>query len=162
MNLVTNDRIAPSIVSREFVKLLWRIKIGENPRNATNKIGSVDAIGLACRRQYWKNLMRMIKRMKETWLMEITERRAADIVTLTVSGKLDSTTAKAFEERILTRIESGDRRFIIDLGQLDYIGSAGRPLQPSVSTVRTGRWCCAGISSSAKLTSGHRRFLASQ
>jgi anti-sigma B factor antagonist len=57
--------------------------------------------------------------------MEITERRTADIVTLCLSGKLDGTTAKAFEEKILGQIESGDRRFIIDLEQLDYISSAG-------------------------------------
>jgi anti-anti-sigma factor len=57
--------------------------------------------------------------------MEITENRTADIVTLSLSGKLDGTTAKAFEEKILGQIESGDRRFIIDLAQLDYISSAG-------------------------------------
>ena len=57
--------------------------------------------------------------------MEISESRTADIVTLSLSGKLDGTTAKAFEEKILGQIESGDRRFIIDLEQLDYISSAG-------------------------------------
>jgi anti-sigma B factor antagonist len=57
--------------------------------------------------------------------MEMTERRTADIVTLSLSGKLDTMTAKAFEERILAHIGSGDWRFIIDLGQLDYISSAG-------------------------------------
>jgi len=57
--------------------------------------------------------------------MEITERRTADIVTLGLSGRLDTTTAKAFEETILGLIESGGRRFIIDLAQLDYVNSAG-------------------------------------
>ena len=57
--------------------------------------------------------------------MEITERRTADIVTLSLSGRLDTTTAKTFEAKILAQIESGDRRFIIDLAQLDYISSAG-------------------------------------
>jgi len=57
--------------------------------------------------------------------MEITERRTAEIVTLSLSGKLDTTTAKTFEEKILAQIESGDRRFVIDLAQLDYISSAG-------------------------------------
>src|SRR5215813_13995955 len=57
--------------------------------------------------------------------MEITERRSAEIVTLSLSGRLDATTAKAFEEKILAQIESGDRRFVIDLAQLDYISSAG-------------------------------------
>jgi len=57
--------------------------------------------------------------------MEITERRSAEIVTLSLSGRLDATTAKAFEKKILAQIESGDRRFVIDLAQLDYISSAG-------------------------------------
>src|SRR5215467_13537008 len=57
--------------------------------------------------------------------MEITERRSAEIVTLSLSGRLDATTAKAFEEKILAQIESGDRRFVIDLAQLDYVSSAG-------------------------------------
>ena len=57
--------------------------------------------------------------------MEITECKTADIVTLCVSGRLDTTTAKTFEDKILGQIESGDRRFIVDLAQLDYISSAG-------------------------------------
>ena len=57
--------------------------------------------------------------------MEITENRTGDIVTLSLSGKLDGTTAKMFEDKILTRIDSGDRRFIIDVAELDYISSAG-------------------------------------
>ena len=57
--------------------------------------------------------------------MEITERRTADIVTLSLSGRLDTTAAKTFEAKILAQIESGDRRFIVDLAQLDYISSSG-------------------------------------
>ena len=57
--------------------------------------------------------------------MEITERKTGDVVTLSLSGRLDTTTAKAFEAKILAQIEAGDRRFIIDLAQLDYISSAG-------------------------------------
>jgi len=57
--------------------------------------------------------------------MEITEHNTGDIVTLCLCGKLDTTSAKAFEEKFLTRIESGNRRFIIDLAELEYIGSAG-------------------------------------
>ncbi|HEY7315981.1 MAG TPA: STAS domain-containing protein, partial [Candidatus Binatia bacterium] len=57
--------------------------------------------------------------------MEITERRTAEIVTLSLSGKLDTTTAKTFEEKILAQIESGERRIVIDLAQVDYISSAG-------------------------------------
>ena len=57
--------------------------------------------------------------------MEVTVHKTADIVTLSLSGKLDATTAKTFEEKILTRIDSGDRRLIIDVAELEYISSAG-------------------------------------
>src|SRR5262245_3735128 len=57
--------------------------------------------------------------------MEITEKKTGDVVVLSLSGRLDATTAKTFEAKILAQIESGDRRFIIDLAQLDYISSAG-------------------------------------
>ena len=57
--------------------------------------------------------------------MEITERRTAEIVTLSLSGKLDTTTAKMFEDKVLGQIESGERRLVIDLARLDYISSAG-------------------------------------
>jgi anti-anti-sigma factor len=57
--------------------------------------------------------------------MEITECKTADIVTLSLAGKLDTTSANAFEEKFLTQIESGNRRFVIDLSELEYIGSAG-------------------------------------
>ena len=58
-------------------------------------------------------------------IIEITERATADIVTLSLSGKLDSTTAKTFEDTILGRIESGNHRFVVELSQLEYISSAG-------------------------------------
>jgi anti-sigma B factor antagonist len=57
--------------------------------------------------------------------MEISEDRKADAVVLALSGKLDATTAKTFEKKILSQIESGERRFVINLAQLDYISSAG-------------------------------------
>ena len=57
--------------------------------------------------------------------MEISESETADIVTLSLSGRLDSTTAKTFEDAILGRIESGRHRFVVELSQLKYISSAG-------------------------------------
>jgi anti-anti-sigma factor len=57
--------------------------------------------------------------------MEITEQKSAGVVTLRLSGRLDTTTARAFEDKILGRIESGERHVVIDLAQLDYISSAG-------------------------------------
>ena len=57
--------------------------------------------------------------------MEITEDRTADVLILGLSGKLDATTAKTFEDKILAEIDAGDRRLVIDLSQLDYVSSAG-------------------------------------
>ena len=57
--------------------------------------------------------------------MEITEQKSAGVVTLRLAGRLDTTTAPAFEDKILGRIESGERHVVIDLAQLDYISSAG-------------------------------------
>jgi anti-anti-sigma factor len=57
--------------------------------------------------------------------MDISEDRTADLVILGLSGKLDATTAKTFEDKILAEIDSGDRRFVIDLSQLDYVSSSG-------------------------------------
>jgi anti-sigma B factor antagonist len=57
--------------------------------------------------------------------MEITENRMAGVLILGLSGKLDATTAKTFEDKILAEIEAGDRRLMLDLSQLDYVSSAG-------------------------------------
>ena len=57
--------------------------------------------------------------------MDISERRTAEIITLSLSGKLDTTSAKTFEEKVLARVDAGERRLVIDLAQLDYISSAG-------------------------------------
>ena len=57
--------------------------------------------------------------------MDISEERIADVVILGLSGKLDATTAKSFEDKILADIEAGDRRWVIDLSQLDYVSSSG-------------------------------------
>jgi anti-sigma B factor antagonist len=57
--------------------------------------------------------------------MEISEDRKADVVILALSGKLDATTAKTFEEKILGVINSGAQRLAIDLSQLDYLSSSG-------------------------------------
>ena len=50
--------------------------------------------------------------------MEITEHRPADVVTLSLSGKLDINTAKAFQDQILARIESSERRIVVDLDRM--------------------------------------------
>ena len=58
--------------------------------------------------------------------MEITEERSsADVLILSVIGKLDVSTSKALQDKILSLIASGQRKFVVDLSRLDYISSAG-------------------------------------
>jgi anti-sigma B factor antagonist len=57
--------------------------------------------------------------------MDISEDRKADAVILALSGKLDATTAKTFEDRILGVISGGTQRLVVDLSQLDYVSSSG-------------------------------------
>lgn len=57
--------------------------------------------------------------------MEIIEERRENILILRVIGRLDSSTSKMMEERLLPIIDSGEGRLVIELSQLDYISSAG-------------------------------------
>jgi len=57
--------------------------------------------------------------------MDISEDRKADAVILALSGKLDATTAKTFEDKILGVINSGAQRLVVDLSQLEYVSSSG-------------------------------------
>ena len=57
--------------------------------------------------------------------MEMNEGKKGDVLILGLSGKLDATSSKAFEERILAVIDVGERQLIVDLSQLDYVSSAG-------------------------------------
>jgi len=57
--------------------------------------------------------------------MEITEERRADVLILRVIGKLDASTSKALEDKILPMISSNQAKLVVDLSQLDYISSAG-------------------------------------
>ena len=57
--------------------------------------------------------------------MEINEDKKGDVVILTLSGKLDATSSKAFEDRILAVIDAGERQLVVDLSRLDYVSSSG-------------------------------------
>lgn len=57
--------------------------------------------------------------------MVIIEERSGQVLTVALNGRLDATTSKSVEERILKRIEEGQRRLVIDLEHLDYISSVG-------------------------------------
>ena len=57
--------------------------------------------------------------------MEISEEQKDGVLTLGLSGKLDVTSSKAFEDRILGVIDAGARQLVVDLSRLDYVSSSG-------------------------------------
>ena len=57
--------------------------------------------------------------------MDNCEDTKADAVVWALSGKLDATTAKTFEDKILGVINSGTQRLVVDLSQLEYVSSSG-------------------------------------
>lgn len=57
--------------------------------------------------------------------MEINEYTTDNVAVLEPTGRIDSSTSKAFEDRILGLIDQGSRAVIVDFSKLDYISSAG-------------------------------------
>jgi anti-anti-sigma factor len=57
--------------------------------------------------------------------MEIEEESEGQRTILALKGRLDGTTSKGVEERVLKLIESGQRTLVFDLAQMDYISSIG-------------------------------------
>ena len=57
--------------------------------------------------------------------MEIHETKKADIVVLEPDGRLDTSTSRAFEEKIHEVLSTGERKFVVDLRELEYVSSAG-------------------------------------
>ncbi|WP_181703151.1 STAS domain-containing protein [Chthonobacter albigriseus] len=80
--------------------------------------------------------------------MEITESRHRDILVIAPVGRLDSTNAPIFDQRLSTTLERGDTAIVIDLSALDYISSIGLSVLLSVAKkVRRleGRVALAGM-----------------
>ena len=57
--------------------------------------------------------------------MDLREDAAGDVLILEVKGRVDSATAPALGERLTALLTGGGRRLVLDLGQLEYISSAG-------------------------------------
>lgn len=57
--------------------------------------------------------------------MEITTRQEKSATVVMVQGRIDAVTAPEFENYLSSLIAKGDRRFIVNLGALEYISSAG-------------------------------------
>lgn len=57
--------------------------------------------------------------------MEITEQKKGPVVLLTLKGRLDASTAGRLEEKLLALIDGGEKQFVCNFLQLEYISSAG-------------------------------------
>ncbi len=57
--------------------------------------------------------------------MDVTTERLENVLSVDVKGRIDGSTAVAFEEAVRNAVEETDRALIMDFGELDYISSAG-------------------------------------
>ena len=57
--------------------------------------------------------------------MDVTTERLENVLSVDVKGRIDGSTAVAFEEAVRSAVEETDRELIMDFGELDYISSAG-------------------------------------
>lgn len=57
--------------------------------------------------------------------MQIAEERIGTAQVLRPSGRLDGTTAAAFEQTLLARLDPAPERLVLDLAELEYVSSAG-------------------------------------
>jgi len=57
--------------------------------------------------------------------MDVKTSRAGDLVTAVVSGAIDMRAASDFEKALVTSIEEGGRRVIVDFERVDLLTSAG-------------------------------------
>jgi anti-sigma B factor antagonist len=57
--------------------------------------------------------------------MKLVEEVADDVTVVEAHGRLDSTTAKEFGDRLAALVEAGRCAIVLDLGNIAYISSAG-------------------------------------
>jgi anti-anti-sigma factor len=57
--------------------------------------------------------------------MELTTTQIGTTAVIAATGRIDSVTAKPFEEKLLAAIEGAPSALVIDFGGVDYISSAG-------------------------------------
>jgi anti-sigma B factor antagonist len=58
-------------------------------------------------------------------MITIAEEQNGQVTVVDINGRVDSNTAKSFEERLTALFESGRNRVVVDFKHLVYISSAG-------------------------------------
>jgi anti-anti-sigma factor len=57
--------------------------------------------------------------------MDIVEEREGDVLVLVPVGRLDTTTSRDFEKKLLELVNGGNVHYVIDFERLEYVSSAG-------------------------------------
>ncbi|MEW6669162.1 MAG: STAS domain-containing protein [Thermodesulfobacteriota bacterium] len=57
--------------------------------------------------------------------MEIDKRKEKDALVISVKGRLDAVTSPVLEKDLTELMAGGEKFLVVDLGDLDYISSAG-------------------------------------
>ena len=57
--------------------------------------------------------------------MQIKEEKQGNVLFVTIDQHLDSMAAPALEHRLVSLLDAGERRLVIDCAPLDYVNSAG-------------------------------------
>ena len=57
--------------------------------------------------------------------MEILRRKEKDALVISLKGRLDAVTSPALEKELTDLMAGGERFLVMDLGDLDYVSSAG-------------------------------------
>ena len=80
--------------------------------------------------------------------MDIQTRISGAAMVVTLSGKLDTVTAPAFEKQLRELIGSGAVRLVLDLSGIEYISSAGLRgllVMSKLLKERQGKACLVGV-----------------
>ena len=57
--------------------------------------------------------------------MEIRTRKEKNAIVVSIKGRMDAVSSSDFEKQLSALMAEGEKDFIIDFGELDYISSAG-------------------------------------
>jgi len=57
--------------------------------------------------------------------MKISEKKEGQVLIISLSGRMDTTTAPSFQSACGSWIKAGERKLILDCSGLEYISSAG-------------------------------------
>jgi stage II sporulation protein AA (anti-sigma F factor antagonist) len=85
--------------------------------------------------------------------MEIAKRKEKDVLVVSLKGRLDAVTSPVLEKDLMESMAGGERIMVVDLGDLDYISSAGlRTILASTKRLKEkqGRLLLASLKSVVK------------